>query len=116
MRAAGHATPVVAAGGINDFALAEEALAGDQPACDFVAAARQSLADPDWFRKVEAGRGEAVLRCKYTNYCEALDERHKQVTCQLWDRDFAAPDPGSDSIVRSDDGKRRLIPPADSGR
>ena len=113
VRAAGHATPIVAAGGLNSFALAEEALATDAPACDFVAAARQSLADPDWFRKVETGRGEAVLRCKYTNYCEALDERHKQVTCQLWDHDFAAPDPGRDSIARSDDGQRRLIPPPD---
>ena len=47
VRAAGLDTPVVAAGGITTFALAEAALArGD---ADFVASARQSLADPDWF-------------------------------------------------------------------
>ena len=114
-RATGLETPVVGAGGINDFALAEGALRGTDeqpPACDLVAAARQTLADPDWFLKMERGEGERVRRCKYTNYCEALDERHKEVTCQLWDRVFDAPDPGRDDIARSSDGKRRLVPPA----
>ena len=32
------------------------------------------------------GRGAEVRRCEFTNYCEALDQRHKQVTCKLWDR------------------------------
>ena len=45
-------------------------------------AARQSLADPDWFRKIELGQGASVRRCKYTNYCEALDQKHTPVTCQ----------------------------------
>lgn len=90
VRAAGFTTPVVGAGGVNTFELAERALRdGD---CDLVAAARQSLADPDWWKKVELGRGAEVRRCKYTNYCEALDQRHVQVTCQLWDRDLATPD------------------------
>jgi 2,4-dienoyl-CoA reductase-like NADH-dependent reductase (Old Yellow Enzyme family) len=83
LRAAGLETPVVAAGGITTFTLAEGALArGD---ADFVASARQSLADPDWFLKMRAGRGDEVRRCQLTNYCEALDQRHKPVTCQLWD-------------------------------
>jgi len=112
IHAAGHETPVVGAGGINSFELAERALAdGD---CDVVAAARQSLADPDWWLKMELGQGRATRRCLFTNYCEALDQRHLQVTCQLWDRDFDEPDPGAedDSISRSPDGKRRLVPPA----
>jgi 2,4-dienoyl-CoA reductase-like NADH-dependent reductase (Old Yellow Enzyme family) len=96
VRAAGFATPVVGAGGINSFELAEAALArGD---CDIVAAARQSLADPDWFRKMELGRGEEIRRCIYTNYCEGLDQKHRRVTCQLWDR--------------AADGRRLLEPPA----
>ena len=74
---------------------------------DVVSIARQALADPDWFRKVRAGRGGEVRLCLYTNYCEALDQRHREVTCELWDRegldDAAAP--------RSADGKRRLLPP-----
>jgi 2,4-dienoyl-CoA reductase-like NADH-dependent reductase (Old Yellow Enzyme family) len=83
LRAAGLETPVVAAGGITTFALAEAALArGD---ADFVASARQTLADPDWFLKMRLGRGDEIRRCQLTNYCEALDQRHKPVTCQLWD-------------------------------
>ncbi|MBL8859625.1 MAG: NADH:flavin oxidoreductase [Planctomycetes bacterium] len=108
VRAAGCDTPIVGAGAINSFDLAEAALThGD---CDLVAAARQSLADPDWWLKMRAGRGADVRRCIYTNYCEALDQRHLQVTCQLWDRDFEREDEGG-GIARSHDGKRRLLPP-----
>ncbi len=112
VRAAGFDTPVVAAGGINSFELAEGALKNG--ACDFVASARQSLADPDWFAKLEQGRGSEVRRCKFTNYCEGLDQSHRQVTCQLWDRDFALADPRAPIDAaprRSSDGKRRLIAP-----
>ena len=111
VRAAGCATPIVGSGAINGFELAESALArGD---CDLVAAARQSLADPDWWLKMELGRGSEIRRCIYTNYCEGLDQQHKQVTCQLWDRDFELSDPAKTdgTIVRSHDGKRRLVPP-----
>jgi len=119
VRAAGFDTPVVAAGGINSFELAEAALRDGQ--CDAVGAARQSLADPDWFLKVERGRGAEVRRCSYTNYCEGLDQRHKQVTCRLWDRDLEAPDaglpagPGAGPRL-SADGKRRLLAPPWPGR
>ena len=63
--------------------LAEHALASG--AADIIAAARQSLADPDWFLKMRLGRGSEIRRCMYTNYCEGLDQSHT-VTCQLWDR------------------------------
>lgn len=110
VRIAGFDTPIVGAGGIGTFELAEHALANGD--CDYVGAARQSLADPDWWRKIELGRGEAVRRCIFTNYCEGLDQKHRQVTCQLWDRELSAPDPGSDTIAMSHDGKRRLVPAA----
>jgi len=110
VRAAGCTTPVGAAGGINSFELAERALS--EGGCDFVAAARQSLVDPDWWRKLELGRGAEIRRCIYSNYCEALDQRHKQVTCQLWDHEFERPDPGRTSIARSLDARRRLVPPS----
>lgn len=109
LRASGLAVPVIGAGGIGTFELAEQAL--ERGDCDLVGAARQSLADPDWWRKVELGRGADVRRCIYTNYCEGLDQKHREVTCQLWDREFDAPDPASDSIARSSDGKRRLVAP-----
>lgn len=107
VRARGLTTPVVGAGGVVGFRVAEEALArGD---CDVVAAARQSLADPDWWRKVRLGRGAEVRRCKLTSYCEGLDQHHKEVTCQLWDR--APVGEAEGEVGRSKDGRRRLEPP-----
>jgi 2,4-dienoyl-CoA reductase-like NADH-dependent reductase (Old Yellow Enzyme family) len=105
VRAAGLATPVVCTGGVHNFEIAERWLA--EGVCDIVGAARQSLADPDWYRKIHEGRGDAVRTCEYTNYCEGLDQKHKQVTCQLWDRD-GLDRPG---VARSADGKRRLVAP-----
>jgi 2,4-dienoyl-CoA reductase-like NADH-dependent reductase (Old Yellow Enzyme family) len=80
----GFVTPVVATGGISTFEQAEEILRLGQ--ADIVGMARQALADPDWFMKVRLGRGDEVRRCTYTNYCEALDQAHKPVTCKLWDK------------------------------
>jgi 2,4-dienoyl-CoA reductase-like NADH-dependent reductase (Old Yellow Enzyme family) len=105
VRADGRSTPVVASGGINGFRLAERALADGS--ADLVGAARQTLADPDWFLKLREGRGSTIARCLYTNYCEALDQQHKEVTCQLWDR-LTEPD---DRAPRSADGHRRLVAP-----
>src|SRR5262245_43533477 len=98
-------TPVVVSGGIGTFEQAEAILRAGE--ADIVAAARQSLADPDWFRKVRLGRGEEVRRCVYTNYCEGLDQKHRKVTCKLWDR-VALDEPG---IPLADEGRRRLVPP-----
>ena len=103
VRAEGLATPVVAAGGIATFDQAEAILRDGH--ADLVASARQSLADPDWFLKMRTGRGAEIRRCEFTNYCEGLDQQHKQVTCKLWD------EPRADAPLSSD-GKRRLLPPA----
>jgi 2,4-dienoyl-CoA reductase-like NADH-dependent reductase (Old Yellow Enzyme family) len=105
IRAAGLTTPVIGAGGIASFDHAEAALAAGD--CDAVASARQSLADPDWFAKLERGDGAAVRRCEFTNYCEALDQQHQPVTCKLWDRI----DVGAPGVATTADGKRRLIAP-----
>lgn len=105
LRDSGLSTPVVVAGGIHNFVQAETALLSGQ--ADIIGFARQSLADPDWFRKVRLGRGHEVRLCTYTNYCEALDQRHRQVTCSRWDR-MALDEPG---VALSTDGKRRLTAP-----
>ena len=105
IREAGMAVPVVAAGGIHNFEMAEDYLA--RGVCDIVGAARQSLADPDWFRKIRLGFGADVRLCEYTNYCEGLDQKHKPVTCQLWDKE-----PVASGEHRTADGKRRLTAPA----
>ncbi len=105
VRAAGFTTPIVVAGGIHNFSQAEAALADG--IADIVGSARQSIADPEWWKKLREGRGDAVHLCEYKNYCEGLDQKHKEVTCQLWDRvDLNAP-----GTTRTKDGKRRLIPP-----
>jgi len=105
VRAAGLSTPVVAAGGICEFAQAEALLLRGE--ADLVASARQSLADPDWWLKIREGRGGEIRRCEFTNYCEALDQQHKQVTCKLWDRvELDTPD-----VTLASDGKRRLVAP-----
>jgi 2,4-dienoyl-CoA reductase-like NADH-dependent reductase (Old Yellow Enzyme family) len=106
VRAAGYETPVVTSGGITTFEQAEAIL--ERGEADAVAAARQTLADPDWFRKIRLGLGDQVRRCEFTNYCEGLDQRHKQVTCKLWDRAWEASEPG---VRLATDGKRRLTAP-----
>ncbi len=115
VRDAGLDTPVVVAGGISGFRQAERLL--ESGAADIVGAARQSLADPDWFRKMRLGRGGEIRRCVYTNYCEGLDQMHKQVTCQLWDREGLDREgldrvgEAGESIAMAVDGRRRLLAP-----
>jgi len=58
VREAGFATPVVVAGGIHGFVEAERILCEEEG--DIIAAARQSLADPDWFLKMRLGHGDEV--------------------------------------------------------
>ncbi len=105
VREAGFSTPVVCAGGVHNFEMAERWLAGG--VCDIVAAARQSLADPDWTLKLRLGRGDEVRVCEFSNYCEALDQKHKVVTCQLWDKlDLDKP-----GVMLTPDRKRRMTAP-----
>ena len=96
----------LAAGGIGTFEEAEGILQREE--ADIIGAARQNIADPDWFLKVKVGRGEEIRRCEYTNYCEGLDQNHKQVTCKLWDRKEL----DEDGVRMDHSGKRRLVAPA----
>jgi len=105
VRNAGYQIPIVVCGGIHDFAQAESILQSDQ--ADIIGSARQALADPDWFLKIHQGRGETIRHCTYSNYCEGLDQKHKEVTCKLWDRtELDEPD-----MMRTADGKRRGVAP-----
>ncbi len=106
VNAAGFTTPIVATGGITTFEQAEAILQrGDADIAGGFA--RQALADPDWFIKAKLGRGDEIRRCTYTNYCEALDQAHRQVTCKLWDRKEL----DEAGIALASDGRRRLLPP-----
>jgi 2,4-dienoyl-CoA reductase-like NADH-dependent reductase (Old Yellow Enzyme family) len=100
----GSTVPIIVAGGIHNFDQAERAI--DSGAGDIIGFARQALADPDWFEKVRQGRGNEVRLCVYSNYCEGLDQKHKQVTCNLWDRSAL-----NEPCKKTEDGKRRLIAP-----
>jgi 2,4-dienoyl-CoA reductase-like NADH-dependent reductase (Old Yellow Enzyme family) len=102
----GCRTPVVLSGGISTFEQAEALLRTG--VADIIASARQSLADPDWFRKLRLGRGEEVRRCVFTNYCEGLDQVHKPVTCKLWDH-VGLDEPDAPLTA---DGRRRLVAPS----
>lgn len=102
---AGFQTPVVVAGGLHGFETAERILTDGK--ADIIGFARQSLADPDWLEKMRHGCGDQIRVCEYTNYCEGLDQKHKQVTCQLWDRLSL----DEENVSLSHDGKRRLTAP-----
>ncbi|MCW5772775.1 MAG: NADH:flavin oxidoreductase [Rhodospirillaceae bacterium] len=106
VREAGFETPVIVTGGMHGFDMAEKVLR--EGGADLIGSARQALADPDWFLKMRLGRGDAVRICEFTNYCEGLDQKHKKVTCKLWDR-LDMNEPG---LRKTEDGKRRTTPPA----
>ena len=110
VRAAGLATPTVVAGGIATFDQAEGIL--ERGEADLIGSARQTLADPDWFLKLRTGKGDEIRRCIFSNYCEGLDQKHKQVTCQLWDREEME----EAGVKLATDGRRRLTPPGWRGR
>ena len=79
---------------------------GDVPA--LTRANAYLVADAD---RAQYGRGDEIRRCLFTNYCEGLDQAHKAVTCQTWDR-LRLPDDAQAARV---DGRRLLAPPWNPG-
>ncbi len=82
IRAAGLATPVVAAGKIATKGFAERVV--EEGHGDLVGLARALLADPDLPKKWRLGEVDRVIRCLYGNVCKALDEAFRRVDCTLW--------------------------------
>ena len=84
VRDAGFETPVVARGRHRDLRAGRS-----DPATRRGRHRRRARASrspiPTGSSKMRLGRGAEVRRCTFTNYCEALDQMHKQVTCKLWD-------------------------------
>lgn len=78
----GFTTPVISVGKISEPADAERLLREGK--ADLIGMARQLLSDPDWVRKLEAGRTDDIIRCIYCNVCKQLDENFKLVSCFLW--------------------------------
>jgi dimethylglycine catabolism A len=115
LRDNGLDTPVVATGKINTPELAESILdAGD---ADLIGMARPLLADPDWPRKVQAGRWDKVVRCCYANVCKAKDERFQTVTCYLWPKgQTQAPESDDQTAPHWPEGGAKLHAEATQGR
>ena len=59
--------PIGVVGAISDAALAERLIAEGK--CDYILAARQSVADPFWPNKVREGREEDIRPCIRCDYC-----------------------------------------------
>jgi 2,4-dienoyl-CoA reductase-like NADH-dependent reductase (Old Yellow Enzyme family) len=87
LRASGLDTPVVTAGKIADFELAEAILREGR--ADLVGMARALLADPDLPRKWRSGADAALRACVFCPWCEEEDHHHRVVTCTLWPKDPA---------------------------
>ena len=104
-RAPASTTPVVVAGGICDV----RAGRGDpRVRRRATSSARRGSRSPIPTGSGRCGSAAAPrsARCGFTNYCEGLDQMHKQVTCKLWDRE-ALDEPG---IAMSVDGAAAASP------
>jgi len=71
--------PVVAVGKLDDPLLAAQALSDNT--CDMVALARQFLCDPHWVRKVQQGREEEIVHCKYCQTCHRALYKNEEIYC-----------------------------------
>ncbi|MHB1007621.1 MAG: oxidoreductase [Chloroflexota bacterium] len=71
--------PVIAVGKLGEPSVAEAALASGS--CDLVALGRPLLADPNWPRKVEAGRTGALKRCKACDRCMEIFRAGEPLHC-----------------------------------
>ena len=72
--------PVIAVGGMEQPAQAEEALA--QGKCDLVAIGRGLIAEPEWANKVREGREEEIIECiKCDEMCFGNLSRGEPISC-----------------------------------
>ena len=81
--------PVIAVGKLDDPKLAVKALVGGK--CDMIALARQLLCDPYWAHKVEDGRAEEIVHCKYCMTCHTAQQRGEDLRCSQNLNLFAEP-------------------------
>ena len=84
IRAAGHTTPIICTGGVHNFEMAENMLKADT--CDIVGLPGNRWPIPIGFEKFSSVAAPKSVFANSLNYCEGLDQKHKSVTCQLWDK------------------------------
>lgn len=73
--------PVIAAGRLDDAALAERALADGS--ADLIAIGRALIADADWPNKVKAGRADTIRPCIACNACVDLVAQAQEARCAV---------------------------------
>ena len=73
--------PVIAVGRIHSVKVAEEVLQAGK--ADMVAVGRGLIADPDWVRKLEEGRGDDIRPCISCNACVDLVSRAQEARCTV---------------------------------
>jgi 2,4-dienoyl-CoA reductase-like NADH-dependent reductase (Old Yellow Enzyme family)/thioredoxin reductase len=96
--------PVVAAGRLDDAALAERALASGD--ADLIAIGRALIADPDWPEKVRTGRLGDVRPCIACNACVDLVARAEEARCAV------NPEVGDElswEVVAADEPRRVMV-------
>jgi 2,4-dienoyl-CoA reductase (NADPH2) len=71
--------PVIAVGRITTPEMAEEIIATGK--ADMVGMARQLIAEPNWVRKVEAGRSDDIRPCVGANWCLHTQARNTPLAC-----------------------------------
>jgi 2,4-dienoyl-CoA reductase-like NADH-dependent reductase (Old Yellow Enzyme family) len=71
--------PVVAVGKLDDPLLAARALSDGT--CDMIALGRQFLCDPHWVRKIQQGREEEIVHCKYCQTCHRALHNNEEIYC-----------------------------------
>jgi 2,4-dienoyl-CoA reductase (NADPH2) len=81
--------PVIAVGGMEDPAAADEALRAGR--CDLCAVGRSLLTDAALPTKIAAGHAADIVECAKCNECHATLRRHEPVECLQWERDEVAP-------------------------
>lgn len=75
--------PVIAAGRMQDPALAEAALTEGK--ADLIGLARVLLADPQWVRKAQEGRASEIVGCEPTcGLCFQRVAKGQPVFCSQW--------------------------------
>jgi 2,4-dienoyl-CoA reductase-like NADH-dependent reductase (Old Yellow Enzyme family) len=78
--------PVIAAGRMQDPALAEAALAEGK--ADLIGLARVLLADPQWVRKAKEGRANEIVTCEPTcSLCFQRVAKGQPIFCSQWPKE-----------------------------
>ncbi len=97
--------PVFGVGKINDPRLVRRYI--EQGICDIVNLSRQSIADPDFPKKMLAGRDDEIRKCIYCNFCLWTSSTgNRTVDCSI---NYEQGRPKEARIIRAERPKKVLV-------